>query len=747
MNLVKFSKNIVSLKWFIILLVLVSTLYLGNQTRYLTIDADILQSLPDHDLDAKLLKQIGKEFGGNNMGVIILETDNIYQTKVLEHIQVITDTLTNIDGIASVSSLTNIINIKGGEYGIEIGKLVDEYELPESPEELQSLRNNVLSNEMYRGSIVSDDDTSSLIIFTLEEKVDVKKVADLVIHKTEALQFPEKLYYIGSPMLVTYISNLMRKDLTNLLPIAFLVIAIILFLSFRSVVGVILPLLTAVISIIWTLGIMSILGFKMSMISNNIPIILLAIGSAYSIHVINRINQIGQINTSEATSTALSQILIPVSLAAITTIIGFVSFIFGAYLEMIVEFGIFTALGTLFASLLALFFVPAIFEVFKIKTRKKDLENKKAFLSEKFLIPLNKLLFKHPKTIVGLWLLLISISVVGIFYINRSVDIQEYFKKDNPTRLAENIMVEKFGGTKPIFVLFKGNMQSPEVLKKMIQASEYMEKSPDINTSMSFAKLISELNFALTNNRRIPDDIEKIEQLWFLLEGNEGMSRFVNEELTEGIIISKFKSPDNESKKEFAKYMNDFIEKNSTKDCEIQITGMPFVDITMDQSLINSQIGSILIAILFVIIFVGMILRSWLSGIYASIPIITAIIILFGVMGLTGISLNIATVLVASVALGIGIDYSIHIISHFNDSIKENKDLQKAIQDSILISGKAIIINVISVSAGFLVLVFSDMVPLQYFGLLISISMFSSCLGALTFLPAILILVNRKKIA
>ncbi len=747
MNLVKFSKNIVSLKWFIILLVLVSTLYLGNQTRYLTIDADILQSLPDHDLDAKLLKQIGKEFGGNNMGVIILETDNIYQTKVLEHIQVITDTLTNIDGIASVSSLTNIINIKGGEYGIEIGKLVDEYELPESPEELQSLRNNVLSNEMYRGSIVSDDDTSSLIIFTLEEKVDVKKVADLVIHKTEALRFPEKLYYIGSPMLVTYISNLMRKDLTNLLPIAFLVIAIILFLSFRSVVGVILPLLTAVISIIWTLGIMSILGFKMSMISNNIPIILLAIGSAYSIHVINRINQIGQINTSEATSTALSQILIPVSLAAITTIIGFVSFIFGAYLEMIVEFGIFTALGTLFASLLALFFVPAIFEVFKIKTRKKDLENKKAFLSEKFLIPLNKLLFKHPKTIVGLWLVLISISVVGIFFINRSVDIQEYFKKDNPTRLAENIMVEKFGGTKPIFVLFKGNMQSPEVLKKMIQASEYMEKNPDINTSMSFAKLISELNFALTNNRRIPDDIEKIEQLWFLLEGNEGMSRFVNEDLTEGIIISKFKSPDNESKKEFAKYMNDFIEKNSTKDCEIQITGMPFVDITMDQSLINSQIGSILIAILFVIIFVGMILRSWLSGIYASIPIITAIIILFGVMGLTGISLNIATVLVASVALGIGIDYSIHIISHFNDSIKENKDLQKAIQDSILISGKAIIINVISVSAGFLVLVFSDMVPLQYFGLLISISMFSSCLGALTLLPAILILVNRKKTA
>ncbi len=114
-------------------------------------------------------------------------------------------------------------------------------------------------------------------------------------------------------------------------------------------------------------------------------------------------------------------------------------------------------------------------------------------------------------------------------------------------------------------------------------------------------------------------------------------------------------------------------------------------------------------------------------------------------MGLSGISLNIATVLVASVALGIGIDYSIHIFSHFNDSFQKNQDLKKAIEESILISGKAIIINVVSVSAGFLVLVFSDMVPLQYFGLLIAISMVSSCLGALTLLPVILILVNRKK--
>jgi predicted RND superfamily exporter protein len=721
------------------------TLFFGNEIRSLKIDADILRSLPDEDPDARLLKKIGENFGGNNMGVIILETDNIYQTSVLEHIQLLTDTLANIDGITTVSSLTNIINIKGGDYGIEIGKLVDEYEMPESPKDFQILRNNILNNEMYKGSIVSEDETSTLIIFNLDNNSDVNAIAKNVIRKTEELNLPEKLYYIGSPMLLTYISDLMRDDLTNLLPLAFLVIAFILFLSFRSISGVLLPLLIAIIAIVWSLGSMAFLDIKMSMISNNIPIILLAIGSAYTIHVINRINKVSQSKETDVIARALAFVLIPLILAALTTIIGFVSFIFGAYLNMIVDFGIFTALGTLFASLLSIFFVPAILEVINYKRKKNIKQKEHSFLTNYFLKPINALLIKRPKTILIFWMVLIAISIVGMSSIKRSVDIQEYFKKNNPTRLAENIMIEKFGGTKPIFVHFKGNMQSPKVLKTMIQTSEYMEKSPDVYTSMSIAKLIAEINLNITNTRGIPNKSEQIEQLWFLLEGNEVLNRFVNEDLTEGIIISKFKSPDNESKKEFAKYMRAFIATNSSEDCEIEITGMPFVDITMDQSLINSQIGSILIAILFVIILVGIILRSWISGLYASIPIIATIMLLFGFMGLTGISLNIATVLVASVALGIGIDYSIHIISHFNESYKKSQDLYASIQESILISGNAIIINVISVSAGFLILVFSEMVPLQYFGLLIALSMVSSCLGALTLLPSILILMNRNK--
>ncbi|MGB5323690.1 efflux RND transporter permease subunit, partial [Lutimonas sp.] len=350
------TKKIIRFRWLIILGVILGTAFFAFQTTKLTIDADVLSSLPDDDKHALMLKKIGQNFGGNRMGIVILETDNIYQTSVIEHIRAITDTVGKIDGISSVSSISNIINIKGSEFGIEIGRLVDEYDLPQTKEDFDALRSNIAGNEMYKGSIVSDDETSCLVVFTLDDSANVNEVARAVLDKTQELQLPEKLYYIGSPMLITYIAELMKNDLVMLLPIAFLLIAFILLLSFRSIKGVVLPLLSAVIAIVWSLGTMSLLGYSMSMISNNIPIILLAIGSAYTIHVVNRVNQLRNSQDTDVIGSALNYVMIPVILAAITTVIGFISFVFGAYLDMIVDFGIFTALGTFVACLMAIFF-------------------------------------------------------------------------------------------------------------------------------------------------------------------------------------------------------------------------------------------------------------------------------------------------------------------------------------------------------------------------------------------------------
>jgi len=744
----KLADGILKLRWFIIGLVVALTLFLGFQIRDITINSDVITSLPDDDPDAVLLRRIGDQFGGNRMGMIILETDDIFKTEVLEHLKQISDTLRTIEGISSVTSLVDIIDIKGGEYGIEVGKLVDEWELPETPEELAALRERVNAKEMYKGNIVSEDESATLIIFTLPDDADMQRVAKDVKAKTESLDLPEKIYFSGSPMMVTAISELLAKDSSRLIPIAVIVIALILFLSFHSIRGVVLPLLTSTIAVIWTIGLLTLTGFAMSMTTNNIPIILLAIGSAYTIHVLNRIIEANQTDKQRAIKLALGYIFVPVFLSALTTAIGFTSFIFGSYLTMIRDFGIFAALGTLFASLLSLFFIPAIRAVmpaYKKRISVKNNEIGETMLSRYVLVPLKNLLLAHPKYILTTWSVMILLGIGGLFIIKRSVDIKDFFKKDNPTRIAENIMTEKFGGTKPIFVLFEGDMHSPDVMKTMILTEDYMKESPDITSTQSVADLIVEMNGIMGEERAIPEERAMIEQLWFLLDGNDIMSRFVNDDLDQGIIISKFVSPDNQAKKTFTEYMRAFIEEHSTDECKISITGMPFVDVTMDTKLVNSQIGSLSIAIIFLIIIVGLFQRSFLKGIYATIPIVAAVLTLFAFMGITGIPLNVATVLVASIVLGMGIDYSIHILTQFSHSIGKFSNVKRAVEDTILISGKAIFINVVSVSAGFLILLFSQMVPLQYFGLLIAFSMFASGLGALTLLPVILILVYRNK--
>ena len=218
----KLAKGIIKLKWLIITVVVVLTVLFGYQLKNITINSDIISSLPDDDPVAKLYKNIGTEFGGNDMGMIALETDDIFTTEVLEHVKQITDSLKITDGISTVTSITDVLDIKSNEFGLEIGKLVDEYELPQTQQELISLKDYVFSKEMYKGSIVSEDGTATLVLFTLLDDADKQEVAKEVKEKIEALGLPETLYFGGLPMMMNDITDLIVADMVWLIPIVFI---------------------------------------------------------------------------------------------------------------------------------------------------------------------------------------------------------------------------------------------------------------------------------------------------------------------------------------------------------------------------------------------------------------------------------------------------------------------------------------------------------------------------------------------
>jgi predicted RND superfamily exporter protein len=743
----RLAQNIIRFKWVIIGSVLGLTLFFGYQIKNITINSDILSTLPDDDPAGHLYKSIGAQYGGNDIGMIVLETADVFETDVLQHIRQITDSLKITAGMSTVTSITDILDIKSSEWGIEIGKLVDEYDLPDEQSELDSLRNYVFSKEMYKGTIVSEDGTAAVILFTLLPDVDRQEIATNIKAIIESLNLPENIYYGGLPFMLNDITELLLSDMLWLIPISFIIIALILLFSFKSLHGMLLPLLTAGITVIWTLGIMALTGIEITINTNFIPVILLAIGSAYTIHVLNSINQNVGKDRKQALVNAMTYTMIPVILAAVTTAIGFVSFIFGAYLNMIKEFGICSAIGILIALLLSIFFVPAFISALSMYKKKPsaDKAEKNRLLTRIVLQPLIIILHKHPKIVLTVWSLLLLLSIGGIFFIRTSVNITEYFKKDNPTRIAEDVMQKKFGGSLPVFVEFEGDIQDPEVLKMMIRTEEFMREDPNISSAQSVADLVELMNDAMGEGEKIPDERAKVEQLWFLLDGQDVMQQMVSDDLDKGIIQSKFATIETKEIETFTNKMYQFIEENPNDRYKINFTGIPPLYVKLNDSLVKSQYSSLIIAIIMVLLIIAMIMRSFSKGVYAIIPIVATVLLLLGFMGFTGIPLDIATVLVGSIALGIGIDYSIHVITGFNVHMNNHGNAEKAIESTILTKGKAVIINVASVAAGFMVLYFAQILPIRNFGLLIAISMIGSGLGAMTLLPVILLLANKRR--
>ncbi len=743
----KFAEQIVRYRWFVLTVVLLLTAFLGYQFKFVQVDSNLINSLPKDDPVVMLFEEVGERFGGNEMGMIILESGNVLMPNVLDDIQEITDTISKTNGVLSVTSLTNMMNINVEGDDFQVQNLINDTNRPKNREQADSLKNEIVKNKMVAGSIISDDATATLVIYTVKDGVDADSLTLVVMDEVSKLNIKTKHYFAGAPALRSYVDEIVAHDLRTLIPIAFIVIAFVLFLSFHSIRGIVIPILTAGFGIVWALGLFVLMGFKLSMVSNNVPIIILAVGTAYAIHVLNRINQGAENENKLRISKAFRFMILPVSLTALTTMVGFLSFVLGAYLTMIRDFGILAALGTFFSALLALTFVPALLAVMPVKSRKEAKMRIKASRSKMkkyILLPLSKRVVVHSKRVIAGWLLLFMISSSGIFILKRSVSTTGYFKKNHPSSIAERIMAEKLGGSKPVFIVFKGDIQSPEVLNAMLDVEKYMKNSQYISSTQSIADVVARLNGAFSGENKIPDTEDEVGQLWFILGQNESLSRLVTPDLDQAIVIAKYIDSENNDVNNFQKYMDSYFEKHKSENYSVQMTGMPFVNARLDKNLLYSQIFSLLIAIFFVVVIVSIMFRSFLKGLIASVPIIATIGILYGIMGIASIPLNIVTVLVASIAIGIGIDYSIHFISHFNHSVKDLNSVPKAIEETILVSGRAIMINFISVSAGFLVLIFSNLVAMEYFGILIALSMLGSSMGALTLLPAIFLLEDKR---
>lgn len=212
---------------------------------------------------------------------------------------------------------------------------------------------------------------------------------------------------------------------------------------------------------------------------------------------------------------------------------------------------------------------------------------------------ISKVIFKHFKYSFIVLSAIILISVAGVFLVERRVDMIDYFEKDSEIRETEKLLQNKFTGSMPVYVTVNGNIQSLEVLKMMKKVQDFMEQN-------EYIKQTQEMNDVMGEGGKIPDEESKIQQLWFLLERQDIMEQLVSDDLDEGLIQSNIATTDNEALTAFSDDLEKFINKNQSKEYHMEITGLPSLYKRLDESIVRSQMTSLILATILVFIAVSL---------------------------------------------------------------------------------------------------------------------------------------------
>jgi len=953
----KLADLVIRYRIFIIVIAVLLTGFFGYQLKNITINSDILSYLSQDDPHVMLFNEVGDKFGGNSLAMVALESDNAFSYANLTRVNEITRKFKEMNEVSNVMSLTDILDIKKTEWGLEVGKLIDNNNIPKDPEELKRLRNYTLSKDMYRGSLVSNDGKIAVIVARLKEDADKIATGRQMRKIVESTAGKQKIYYGGIPFQMIFLVNIIQSDIVKLVPIVILLVMGILFMSYRSLRGVFLPLSCVLMSTVWVMGIMSLLKVPLTIISDGMPVLLIAIGSAYGIHMLSKYNEDVSHGDSkiEGIKDALSEVGIPIILASVTTLIGFLAFL-SSSLGPIREFGIFASIGVAFAMIISVTFLPAVLSFLRVKRVNTGVKGTENDWSTRTMDKLAGFVLRNTKLILVGFVVMVIFSLLMIPKMKREVNMVDYFKKGSEIRQAEEIMENRLGGSIPVQILVKGDLKDPFVLKEMLRLEKFLDAQPDIHDPQSITDLICEMNWVMNGHYTIPDTREGVVNLWFFLDGNEVLDQLVTKGATEGLIQAKLgtvntkqmlalvKAVDNyihhdlrtdlittkfsiaspdlaaklteerverilslinwdiqkrgltwdinnpelkrviaaavlsdsnqfdnalidaiadkttaylkseetdiliESDKIIAAIINKIenslrlgktseddistilrkvvpsslyvdnpdvldytsesigviiadeiseervnhlileikpylpddladdenflsdlrddvweINENQTAisyskyttltgetDTEsrtklsVKQTGMPIIYVDLDKKIIKSQAFSLFIAISLVFLILSYRLKSVIGGLISITPIILTILVNFTIMAIFRIPLDIVTALIGSVAVGIGIDYTIHFTSRYKTEHAQGKTELEALDKTLETTGKAIIINALSVMMGFLVLLFGEIVPMQRFGYLIALTMLISALASITILPSLLLITKAK---
>lgn len=753
-----FSEWIVDNPWKIIGLALIVTVVLGFFIPGINLVTNFEEYLSPTNPAVEAVDEAEERYGSQSFVRVTLVTDDtLFDTEVLERLYDLREEVKGLDGVEGVEGPLNSQVIIGQEDSLVVEKVSPDGNPPKDQDELESFKERLMGDDLLVGRVVSSSGESAALSINMEADVNEQEVADEIRSITDDYQGPEEIYIAGLPFMNSVLSEEIIDDLVILLPLVFVAIGIVLYLSFRSVRGILLPLTVVTLSTIWSVGLMSLFGVPFTLITFILPVILVAVGTAYSIHVLNQYYELSgrDLSKKEVIVETANKMYSPVSMAGLTTAAGFLALI-SSFLVPQRQFGIFAAVGVFFSIAFSLTLVPAILSLLPLQEKNSgDEDSVISFLTgvrESFLIGFERLVAKRKKLLLAVFFVVLAIFTIGTFTVKIETSQRSFLGEGSIVTKGLDSLDKSFSGSNQMLVEVdtgrKDGLKDPDVLQQMEDFEDWLKEKDgvQINETFSLVDIVKQLNQKYHGDdpeyNRIPEEENLASQLLLLFSfQGGGLGQLSMGDYSAGEITALYDSVPSSEIVELEDDVREYMDEHF-EDIDAEMVGSTRLSAMVASKVVSSQLVSLVTSIGVAGLIVAIITGSLVAGLVSLIPLVLTVLINFGVMGYSGTPLDLATLMVSSIVIGIGIDYAIHFIERFRIEYDENRSEEEMVSATLRTTGKGIFYNAMALAVGFAVLAFSSFSAIVNFGFLMALTMVVSMISAFTVIPAILLILR-----
>jgi len=731
-------------------------------------DDDMVRLLPEDLPSIKTFSDITDEFGNYEFMYVAVgnKNRNVFETDFLEIIWNISKEFESLEECEEVISITTSSKMyfDTSDSSIVVDDLILKSIL--NKEEIKDVKNYLDKNTDIKSRIISKNSDYMNIIIRPKDNHDYAFLANKIHEITDKYKFDtnnqELEFHFGGQAYITgAVPNIVAKEVKVLALYGLILMTIILLINLKSIQSVLLILNIIILSLLSMLGFMGWVyhftlsdSFYFTLNNTSMPIILLTIANSDGVHIITRFFK--ELRKSENRSIAIFKTMDnlskPISLTSITTMCAFLTLIFSP-LDGMNGYGITLAFGIGWAWILSLTMMPALISILKWNPKSKAVA-KPSFM-ESIMMKFGKISTRHPKKILLIGLTSVLISVIGLFYLEVEVNMAEMFRdgsviKDSSTFLDENMTGNLNVIIKATSYQGEGGMKEPQNLKDIDNLQNYLNNMPAVTSTISIVDVIKQLHKTWMDDNldfeTIPETRAKINNLFFLYQMNEDsdISSLINDDNEAIVLTALMKTFSTSDMAIFKNDIQNFIQNNinnHNNDLKIEISGVMAFLADFVWLVIKTSAISIISSIIIICLIASVFYKSIKFGILSIIPLLAAIIINFGLMGLFSIDVTHMTAILSSIIIGVGVDFSIHYTSEYKKLMEDN-ETDKTIK-TINNIGYPILLDALS-NMGFASLMFSTIIPMTQIGGLMVFAMIACSLGTLTLLASSIEIFKHK---